>query len=73
MQGHGTSDHVFLLQTIIEKVVNKGKKKLYVAFIDVKKAYDTVNRDGLIKRLKELGIIGIFLRNIASMYNTALN
>ena len=65
MQGDGLSDHV---QTIIEKVVNKGKNKLYVAFIDFKKAYDTVNRDSLIKRLKEMGINGIFLRNIASMY-----
>ena len=68
MKGHGTSDHVFFLQTIIEKVVNKGKKKLYVAFIDFKKAYDTVDRHILIKRLTKLGINGIFLRNIASMY-----
>ena len=68
MKGHGTSDHIFLLQTIIEKLVNKGKRKLYVAFIDFKKAYDTVDRDILIKRMKALGINGIFLRNIASMY-----
>ena len=65
MRGHGTSDHVLLLQTIIEKVVNKGKTKLYVAFIDFKKAYDTVDRHILIKRLEKLGINGIFLRNIA--------
>ena len=38
MKGHCTSDHIFLLQTIIEEVVNKDKKKLYVAFIDFKKA-----------------------------------
>ena len=67
-KGHGTYDHIFLLQTIIEKVVKKGKKKLYTAFIDFKKAYDTVDRDILMTRLKTLGINGIFLRNIASMY-----
>ena len=68
MKGHGTYDHIFVLQTIIEKVVKKGKSKLYAAFIDFKKAYDTVNRDLLMERLKTLGINGIFLRNIASMY-----
>ena len=68
MKGSGTPDHIFLLQTIIEKVVKKGKKRLYAAFIDFKKAYDTVNRDLLLKRLKSLGINGIFLRNIAAMY-----
>ena len=68
MKGSGTADHIFLLQTIIEKVVKKGKKRLYAAFIDFKKAYDTVNRDLLLKRLKSLGINGIFMRNIASMY-----
>ena len=47
MKNAGTSDHIFLLQTIIAKVVNKNKNKLYTAFIDFKKAYDTVNRKSL--------------------------
>ena len=41
---------------------------MYTAFIDFKKAYDTVDRIILIKRLKKLGINGIFLKNIAAMY-----
>ena len=68
LKGRSTSDHIFLLQTIIEKVVKKGRKKLFAAFIDFKKAYDTVDRNILIRRLKQLGINGIFLKNIASMY-----
>ena len=68
MKGSGTADHIFLLQTIIEKVVKRGKKRLYAAFIDFKKAYDTVNRDLLLERLKSLGINGIFMHNIAAMY-----
>ena len=63
-----TSDHIFLLQTIIEKIVKKGKGKLYVAFIDFKKAYDTVNRNMLLNQLNEMGISGLFLKNIESMY-----
>ena len=68
LKGKSTSDHIFLMQTIIEKVVKKGKRKLYVAFIDFQKAYDTVDRDLLLDRLKTLGINGLFLQNIAAMY-----
>ena len=68
MKGKGTSDHIFLLQTIVEKVVKKNKNKLYAVFIDFKKAYDTVNRGLLFEKLKNLGINGIFMRNIEAMY-----
>ena len=63
-----TSDHIFLLQTMVEKVVKNEKGRLYAAFIDFKKAYDTVNRDFLLQRLKAVGMNGIFLRNIEAMY-----
>ena len=65
-----TSDLIFLLQTIIEKVVKRGKKKLYAAFIDFQKAYDTVDRDLLLARLETLGINGLFLQNIRAMYHS---
>ena len=68
MKGKSTSDHIFLLRTIVEKVLIKNKKRLYAAFIDFKKAYDTVNRELLMKRLQVLGINGIFMRNIIGMY-----
>ena len=63
-----TSDHILLLQTIIEKVVKKNKRKLYAVFIDFKKAYDTVDRRKLFTRLQDIGINGIFLKNIKAMY-----
>ena len=68
MQGCRTSDHIFLLQTLVEKVVKKEKGRLYAAFIDFKNAYDTVNQDFLLRRLKDLGMNGIFLCNIEAMY-----
>ena len=68
MKGKGTSDHIFLLQTIVEKVVKNNKNKLYAVFIDFKKAYDTVNRGLLFEKLKNLGINGFFMRNIEAMY-----
>ena len=52
--------------------MKKNKKYLYAAFIDFKKAYDKVNRKVLLERLKKLGINGIFLKNIESMYKQTL-
>ena len=37
----------------IEKTVKKGKKHLYTAFIDFRKAYDKVNRKILLEKLKK--------------------
>ena len=68
MKGSKTSHHVFLLKTIIEKIVINNGKKLYAAFIDFKKAYDTVDRNILLERLKNLGINGLMLQNLESMY-----
>ena len=68
MKGSRTSDHIFLLQTIIEKVVKKNKQKLYGAFIDFTKAYDTVSRDTLFKHLKHFGINGVWFKNLVAMY-----
>ena len=67
-KGQRTSDHIFLLNTIVDKYIKKKGGKLYTAFIDFKKAYDTVNRTILFNRLKTIGINGIFLRNIISLY-----
>ena len=67
MEGCRTSDHIFLLQTIIEKIVKKNRKKLFCAFVDFKKAYDTVDRSILLQQLNKVGISGIFYKNIAAM------
>ena len=69
MKDSRTSDHIFLLQTVIEKVVKKHRKKLFCAFVDFKKAYDTVDRKFLFERLQKLGINGLFYKNIAAMYS----
>ena len=49
-------------------MVKKGKGKLFQCFVDFKKAYDTVDRSILLERLQKLGINGILLKNIHSMY-----
>ena len=69
-KGHRTGDHIFVLKSIIDKIIKSEKKKLYVAFIDFRKAYDTVNRSLLLLRIQRLGIKGLFYRNIKTIYNS---
>ena len=43
-KGHRTADHVFVLTTVVNKFLKVEKKRLFVAFIDFRKAYDKINR-----------------------------
>ena len=46
----GITDNVFVLQGILNHVLNKGKQ-LFCAFINFSKAFDYVNRDNLWSKL----------------------
>ena len=66
-KGHRTADHIFVLKTIIDKIVRNHKQKLFVAFIDFRKAYDRVNRTLLFLKLQRIGIKGLFYHNIKKL------
>lgn len=70
-KNHRTSDHIFVLKTIIDKYVlnSKNGSKLFACFIDLKKAFDTVWHDGLFLKLQKAGICGKIYNIIKSMYN----
>ena len=43
---HSTTDHIFTLTFIIKReLYSRKRSKVYAAFIDYKKAFDTVDRD----------------------------
>lgn len=65
---HCTADQVFILRHLIDKYRSQPGAKLYVCFVDFKKAYDTVHRDILIARLQKLGLSGNILHALTSMY-----
>ena len=73
-KGCRTTDHIFVLQSIVHKYINKfkssgaGKKYLYTAFVDFSKAYDTVWREALYYKLITNEISGNFLDVIMSIY-----
>ena len=67
MKRFRTADHFLVLDTIINEVVHKHRQKLFVAFVDLKKAYDKIDRQALIFKLKRKGIGGKYPMSIKAM------
>jgi hypothetical protein len=66
-RGRGCSDVLFTWAEVVRGRRTEDKAT-YCAFIDVKKAYDRVWRDGLWKRLWDAGVRGKMWRIIKNMY-----
>ena len=66
--GRCTIDHVGSLTSIIETRMKK-KSDTFVAFIDLSKAYDCINRQLLWFKLSRLGISDQFIHVLKSLYN----
>lgn len=65
--GRGTVDMVFSLRQLQEKA-REHDKELYVVFVDLTKAFDTVSRGGLWNILKKAGIPDEMLNVIISLH-----
>jgi len=66
-KGYSTMDNIFVLHSLIELYFSFGKK-LYCTFVDFRKAFDTVWRDGLWLKLQNSEIKGKCFRVIYNMY-----
>ena len=69
-KGYSTTDHIFTLHAIVQNCLSKKGRKLYVAFIDFKKAFNSVNHSKLLDILQQEGISGKFFNILKSMYNS---
>ena len=68
-----TIDHIFTLYSMVNNRLHGQKRgKLYVAFIDFKKAFDTVDRKVLWESMKEEGISSKMINMIKGIYNTVI-
>jgi len=60
-------DNIFILNSILE--MNKNKKLLtHLLFVDLKEAYDRVDRDILLCKLKQLNVSDKFINFLSSYY-----
>lgn len=62
-----TSDHMFILRTLIEKYTKKGGK-LYACFIDFRKAFDKIDHTYLLYKMLKMGISGNMFNLFKDMY-----
>ena len=69
MKGHRTTDHMFVLKTLIDKYVERNTKPLYACFVDFKSAFDTVWHQRLLYKLKAAGVGTKFYNIIQNMYS----
>ena len=67
--GYSTIDNIFALHCIIHRQLLR-RKKLYVAYVDFHKAFDTVNRSTLWKILERNGVRGQMINILKSMYSS---
>ena len=67
-KGQSTVDALFVLTNVVQKVLNENKR-LYCAFIDLKKCFDTIYRNGLWFKLHKYNIRGKVLQIFRSMYD----
>ena len=70
-KNYSTTDHMFTLLACIQKQFNSNSnRKLYAAFIDFEKAFDSINRHFLWSILLKNGLSGKVFNCLKSMYSS---
>ena len=69
-QKRSTIDCIFVLQTLIDKIILHDKRKLYCTFIDFKKAFDLVYRNGIWFKLMSYQLSSKFINMMKAMYQS---
>jgi Reverse transcriptase (RNA-dependent DNA polymerase) len=65
--GKGTTDAIFIIRQVQEKFLEK-KKELWLAFVDLEKAFDRVPREVLWWALRRVGVDEWLVNVVKSMY-----
>ncbi len=66
-----TSDHMYILKTIIDKYCSTKDGRVYACFVDFQKAFDTVIHTGIKIKLLKIGVGTNFYNTIKSMYSSS--
>ena len=67
-ENYSTTDNAFILQTLINRYISRKGRKLYVAFVDFKQAFDKVNRNKLWSVLQKAGLKGKLYKALQGIY-----
>lgn len=69
-KGFSTIDHIHTIELLIEKYQEQ-QKPLYIAYIDYKKAFDTVSHMSIWKTLKDQGVETMYIQIIKKIYENS--
>ena len=67
-KGRTMTDNNFILDTVLWKAKALAKK-IHLCYVDVSKAYDSINRSILWSRLSSMGFGGHFLQSLQALYS----
>ena len=71
LKHYSTADHIFTLISIIKRELYPGKRsKVYAAFIDYKKAFDTIDRDKVWETMHNLETSSKTVKMIRAIYSS---
>ena len=70
-RGFSTLDHIMTLRAIIEEGRSHGRR-IYCSFVDFRKAFDTVPRARLMRRLQEMGVPSVLTWGIMALYASVM-
>ena len=66
-----TTDHLFALTQLQEKT-DEWQEEVWIAFVDYRKAFDTVSHCGLWKALEKQGVPAQYIRLLSEMYTGSI-
>jgi hypothetical protein len=72
-KGRGTMDNVYILNHIIGNEIKKRGSKIYAFFVDLKAAFDNVERDLLWEYLRKKGINEHLVTKIEEIYEETIS
>lgn len=72
-KNRATRDHIFVLNSLIGNRLRRKGHKLYMAFVDFKTAFDEIDRELLLEKLKKIGVNGKMLKMIGEIYRKTEN
>ena len=68
--GNRTSDAHIIINNLVKKICHNKNSKIYSCFVDFKKAFDSIPRDILLKKLTNYGIKGKFFNILRNIYTS---
>lgn len=70
-RNRGCLDNIFILSSVIQLHLRMRGRKIFAAFVDFKRAFDTINHNILWPKLYRLGISAKYLRLLKKLYDRA--